>query len=122
MDELAQRVQPADAWNRILAAAGRKKNTTTDRTRTRTVNEKFSEVTSVTELGQLALLLESIAAETCQAQVAKLTSTTAVSVAASIQPVEMQHAAILYYVLGEYPGIQDTKGTPLAFSPTTQAV
>lgn len=39
----------------------------------------------------------------------------------------LQHSAILYYVLGQYPGIQGTAdnkyagGSPLAFSPTTLA-
>ncbi|MGA2932539.1 MAG: hypothetical protein ABSE98_10690 [Acidimicrobiales bacterium] len=40
----------------------------------------------------------------------------------SIQPVEMQHIAILYYVLGMYPGAQTSSGTPLAFNPTSMAV
>ena len=34
--------------------------------------------------------------------------------AASIQPVELQHAAILNFVLGQYP-------VPNAFSPTSNA-
>ena len=37
-----------------------------------------------------------------------------IQVAASIQPVEMQHAAILHFVLGQYP-------VPDAFSPLTAA-
>ncbi|MGH9293557.1 MAG: hypothetical protein ACRD0B_03985 [Acidimicrobiales bacterium] len=35
---------------------------------------------------------------------------------ASIQPVEMTHAAILYFVLGKYPGVQNQSGTPVAFN------
>jgi hypothetical protein len=34
----------------------------------------------------------------------------------------MQHIAILYYVLGEYPGAQTPAGTPVAFNPTSMAV
>ena len=34
----------------------------------------------------------------------------------------MQHIAILYYVLGEYPGAQNAAGQPIAFSSTAKAV
>ncbi|MHB8220153.1 MAG: ferritin-like domain-containing protein [Acidimicrobiales bacterium] len=115
-----QHTQHAAAWNAILTAAGKKRVTVTDPKLTPTVNQKFAQVTNVTELGQLALLLENIAAQTYQAEASKLRSSRAVAVASTIQPVEMQHAAILYYVLGEYPGIQSSSG-PLAFNPTTQA-
>jgi len=115
-----QHTQHAAAWNSILTAAGKKPVTVTDPKLTPTVNQKFAQVTNVTELGQLALLLENIAAQTYQAEASKLHSSRAVAVASTIQPVEMQHAAILYYVLGEYPGIQNSSG-PLAFNPTTQA-
>jgi len=37
-----------------------------------------------------------------------------------IQAVEMPHIAILYYVLGEYPGVQ-SGGVSLAFSSTSKA-
>ena len=50
-----------------------------------------------------------------------LSSAAAIGLSSSIQPVEMQHIAILYYVLGEYPGVQSASGSPLAFSPTNQA-
>ncbi len=33
----------------------------------------------------------------------------------------MTHAAILYFVLGEYPGVQSASGSPVAFSPTALA-
>ena len=33
----------------------------------------------------------------------------------------MQHIAILYYVMGMYPGSQTTAGSPLAFSSTSAA-
>ena len=41
--------------------------------------------------------------------------------AASIQPVEMQHAAVLYSSSAMYPGMQGSSGSPLAFNPTTMA-
>jgi hypothetical protein len=69
----------------------------------------------------LALTLETIAAQTYQAETSMLKSSAAIGLSSSIQPVEMQHIAILYYVLGEYPGAQTSSGTPLAFNPTNQA-
>lgn len=117
----AQHTQHAAAWNSLLTSAGKKRVTATDPTLTPTVNTMFSKVTDVTGLAELAVLVENIAAQTYQAAAVELKSTKAISVAATIQPVEMQHAAILYYVLGEYPGVQTSAGTPLAFDPTTMA-
>ncbi len=111
----------AGAWNSLLVAAGKKKVTVTDPALTPTVNQKFAQVTTLTQLAQLALLLENTAAQTYQVEAAKLQHKKAITVAATIQPVEMQHAAILYYVLGEYPGVQDAGGNPVAFNPTDMA-
>jgi hypothetical protein len=65
-------------------------------------------------LAKLALEIENIAAQTYQAAVGALSSESAVKVAASIHPVEMQHAAVLNLVLGNYP-------VPSAFNPTSSA-
>jgi hypothetical protein len=73
-------------------------------------------------LANLAITLETIAAETYQAETSMLSSAAAIGLSSSIQPVEMQHIAILYYVLGEYPGVQTSSGAPLAFNPTSKAV
>jgi hypothetical protein len=89
---------------------------------TPTVQSDFAKVTDVAGLAQLALTLETIAAQTYQVETAKLKSKPAIELSASIQPVEMQHIAILYYVLGMYPGAQTKGGTPVAFNPTSQAV
>lgn len=110
----AQHVQHAAAWNAILAAAGKAKVTETDPALTPTVTKQLAKVTDVTGLATLALTVEEIAAETYQAGISEVTSTKAVQTAASIQPVEMQHAAILNFVLGKYP-------VPDAFSPTSGA-
>jgi Ferritin-like domain len=118
---MAQHSQHAAAWNSLLTAAGKPKVTVTDPTLTPSVKQQLGQLTNVTQVGQLALMLENTAAQTYQAEASKLKSAKAVAVAATIQPVEMQHAAILYYVLGEYPGIQTSSGTPLAFNPTDLA-
>jgi hypothetical protein len=124
---MMQHKDHAQAWNSLLTAAGKPAVTATDPALTPTVQAKFAQVKNVTGLAQLALLIENVAAQTYQNGVAVLSNPQAVAVAATIQPVEMQHAAILYYALGQYPGIQGTaansyaSGTPLAFNPITLA-
>lgn len=117
-----QHQQHADAWNAVLKSHGKAAVTVTNPTLTPTVQADFAKVTDITGLAQLALTLETIAAQTYQVETAKLKSTAAIELSASIQPVEMQHIAILYYVLGMYPGAQTAAGTPVAFNPTSQAV
>ncbi len=124
---MAQHKDHAQAWNSVLTAAGKPAVTATDPALTPTVQQKFSQVKDVAGLAELALLIENIAAQTYQNGIGVLSSSKAVAVAATIQPVEMQHAAILYYALGRYPGIQGdastsySMGQPLAFNPTTLA-
>ena len=117
-----QHEQHADAWNAVLKSHGKAAVTVTNPTLTPTVQSDFAKVTDVAGLAQLALTLETIAAQTYQVETAKLESTAAIGLSSSIQPVEMQHIAVLYYVLGMYPGAQTSSGTPLAFNPTSQAV
>ena len=74
----------------------------------------FKKVKNVVGAAKLALVLEDDAAATYQSAISAVKATSSVKVAASIQPVEMQHAAILHFVLGQYP-------VPLAFSTTTNA-
>ncbi len=111
---MAQHKDHAAAWNSILVAAGESAVTKTDPALTPTVNQAFAKVVDVTGLAKLALDIEDIAAATYQGAVGALSSNKAVAIAASIQPVEMQHAAILNFVLGQYP-------VPNAFSPLTDA-
>jgi hypothetical protein len=124
---MAQHTDHAKAWNSVLTAAGKPAVTATDPALTPTVQQKFAQVKDVTGLAELALLIENVAAQTYQNGIAVLSSSQAVSVAATIQPVEMQHAAILYYALGRYPGIQGDSsnsfmsGSPLAFNPVSLA-
>ena len=48
-----------------------------------------------------------------------MSSVHARATSASIQPVEMRHAAILYFVLGKYPGALSSGGTSVVFNPLT---
>jgi hypothetical protein len=112
----------AAAWNAILQAAGKHAVTVTTPSLTPTIQSDLGKVANVTDLANLALMLENAAAQTYQVQSSKLKSKKAIATSSSIQPVEMQHAAILYYALGKYPGVQTASGQPLAFNPTTEAV
>lgn len=118
----AQHTQHAQAWNAVLKANGKAKVTVTNPTLTPVVLADFAKVKDIPGLAKLALLLEIIAAETYQAETSMLKSSAAVGLSASIQPVEMQHIAILYYVLGEYPGAQNAAGQPIAFGSISKAV
>jgi hypothetical protein len=109
-----QHQQHAVTWNAILSGASYPKVTETDPVLTPVVNSKFAQVHDVGSLANLALEIENIAAQTYQVATTAVTSSQGVRVAAGIQPVEMQHAAILNFVLGNYP-------VPDAFSPTSQA-
>jgi Ferritin-like domain len=117
-----QHTQHAAAWNSVLKANGKAAVSVTNPTLTPTVQADFAKVTNIAQLAQLALTLETIAAQTYQAETSMLKSKAAIGLSSSIQPVEMQHIAILYYVLGMYPGVQTASGTPLAFNPTSQAL
>ena len=118
---LSQHTQHAAAWNAVLASSGKAKITVTNPTLTPTIQAAFAKVTDITGLAQLALTLETVAAATYQAETSMLKSKAAIGLSASIEPVEMQHIAILYYVMGMYPGSQTSAGSPLAFSSTASA-
>jgi hypothetical protein len=118
---MRQHTQHAAAWNAVLAQNGKAKVTVTNPALTPTVQAAFAKVTDITGLAQLALMLESAAAATYQAETSMLKSKAAIGLSASIEPVEMQHIAILYYVMGMYPGAQTSAGSPIAFSSTASA-
>jgi hypothetical protein len=109
-----QHAQHASAWNSAIVAAGHSAVTLPDPALVPTVNAAFAKVTDVVGAAQLALMLEGIAAATYQNGISVVTADSSIKVAASIQPVEMQHIAILNFALGQYP-------VPNAFSPLTGA-
>lgn len=104
----------AAAWNSVLTGAGREAVTGVDLTLKADVDRAFANVKDVGGLARLALSLENTAAATYQNGISILGETSAIQVAASIQPVELQHAAILNFVLGNAP-------VPDAFTQTTLA-
>jgi hypothetical protein len=100
---MAQHKDHGAAWNAILAAAGYKTVTAPDPVVKSLVDADFAKVTDLVGLANLALTLENVAAATYLNGLTVVSSNQAIATAASIQPVEMQHAAILNFVLGHYP-------------------
>lgn len=96
-----------DAWNEVLTGAGKPAVDKPPADLEKTVNEAFGKVTDVGGAAELALLLEQTAAATYQKAIPSLESKEAIELAGSIQVVDAQHAAILLFVLGQYP-VPDT--------------
>jgi hypothetical protein len=69
----------------------------------------------VPDVVKLALGLEDAAAQTYTFATANVSDASGIMTAATIQPVEAMHAAILNFVLGRYP-------VPLSFIPLDKAV
>lgn len=102
-----QHQEHADAFNAAVTAMGGTAFTEPTPALVGAVKEMFAAVDSVPELALLALKLENTAAATYVSQMDQLTNAQTLDAVSTIAPVERQHAAILYYVLGEYP-VPDT--------------
>ncbi|HWL37473.1 MAG TPA: ferritin-like domain-containing protein [Frankiaceae bacterium] len=103
----AQHTDHAKAFNAALTKAGGQPFTKPDPALAGPVTEMYGKVNDLPGLAKLALTLENTAAATYTKQMGELTSPEAIAAVATIAPVERQHAAILLYVLGEYP-VPDT--------------
>lgn len=115
----AQHKDHGAAWNAILTASGKQAITGVDMTvKTAVVDPAFAQVKDVAGLAKLALTLENSAAATYLSGIGAVTNAQAIKTAASIQPVEMQHAAILNFVLGQYPVPDDFAKTDGARTPS----
>ncbi|MCU1621490.1 MAG: Ferritin-like protein [Frankiales bacterium] len=104
---MKQHQDHADAFNAALRGAGGTPYTKPDPALTPAVLKMFGAVKSVPGLAMLAITLENTAAATYIQQMGTLTSASAIAAVATIAPVERQHAAILSFVLGDYP-VPDT--------------
>ena len=95
----------AAAWNSILTNAGKPSVTQVDATvKAAVVVPGFAAVKDVPGLAKFALGLEDAAAATYLNGIQSvLMAQSNIKIAATIQPVEMQHSAILHFVLGDYP-------------------
>lgn len=122
----AQHTDHAKAFNAALVKAGGQPFTKPDPALAGPVTEMYGKVNDLPSLATLALTLENTAAATYTKQMGELTSPEAIAAVATIAPVERQHAAILLYVLGEYP-VPDTfvplgeTATSLGARPSTEA-
>jgi hypothetical protein len=84
-----------------------------------TVDSAFAKVTDFAGAARLALLLEETAAATYLKAIPTIDSPDAAKLAASIQAVDAKHAAVLHFVLGEYPVPDVFAKTALAASPSS---
>lgn len=98
-----QHQKQLDAWNAVLTGAGLSAVTEPNAKLKPTVDTGFAAVKDVTGVAKLALQLEEIAAATYLSASPLLKDPAAIKLAGSIQIIDAQHAAILHYVLGEYP-------------------
>jgi ferritin-like protein len=119
---MAQHEDHQKAWNAVLTAAGKQPVTAVDPVIQPTINAALAKVTTVTGLAELALLVENTAGETYQNALSVIKSAAGIKTAASIQPVEFQHAAILTFVLGKYPVPNAFTGVSLARPPSDYKV
>ncbi|HZP28646.1 MAG TPA: ferritin-like domain-containing protein [Acidimicrobiia bacterium] len=110
----SQHREHAAAWNAILTSAKKPAVTGVDLTVKREVDAAFADVKDVGGLAKLALTLENGAAATYLEAINVVKAPAGIKTAATIHPVELQHAAILNFVLGQYP-------VPDSFAKTDEA-
>jgi hypothetical protein len=100
---MAQHADHAQAWNAVLTKASLPAITGTPLTITASQVAMLNAAKSVPDVAKLALNLENAAAETYTFATANVTDAGGIMTAATIQPVETMHAAILSFILGDYP-------------------
>lgn len=102
------------AWNDLIFAVGEEEVTEAPADLQELVDDELADVSDVEGVARLGLRLEEMAAATYLAAIPELVDTTAITLAATIQTIDMQHAAVLRFVLGEYP-------VPETFASTEEA-
>ena len=112
---MKQHMDHAQAWNGVLSKAGKPTVTGAPLTITQSQVAMLQAAKSVPDVAKLALNLENVAAETYTFATENVSDAGGIMTAATIQPVETMHAAILSFVLGEYP-------SPVSFIGTSNAV
>jgi hypothetical protein len=122
MSQHADHADHAKAWNAVLTSAHKPPITGIPLSGQPAVQKALNSVTTVGDVATLALQLENQAAQTYLFAEANVTSTGGISTAATIAPVEAMHAAILTFVLGQYPVPDNFIATNLAANPSTLTV
>ena len=92
-----------DGWNKVLTSSGGQSVSAPPASLKATVDSEFAKVKDVTGVAKLALLLEQTAADTYLGATQTLTGKEALTMAGALQSVDQEHAAILLFVLGQYP-------------------
>jgi len=119
---MKQHSDHAQAWNAVLSRAG--KPTLSDAPLSITQNQlaTLGAAKSVADMAKFALNLENVAAQTYTLAVANMSDPTGILTAATIQPVEAMHAAILNFILGDFPIPDAFIGTGNALKPDSLTV
>jgi hypothetical protein len=112
----------AGAWNGVLKSAGLKPVTGTPLTIAPSAVKALQGAKTIPDVAKVALGLENAAAETYVFATANVADKGGIATAASIAPVEAMHAAILSFVLGEYPVPNADIGTSMAVQPSALTV
>lgn len=115
---MSQHADHAKAWNAVLSSAGKPTISGIPLSGQPAVQQALGSVRNVGDVAKLALQLENQAAQTYLFAEFNVASPGGISTAASIAPVEAMHAAILGFVLGQYPVPNDFLGTDMAASPS----
>lgn len=114
----AQHSDHAAGWNAVLKSAGKPEVTGTPLTITDGAVKALTAAKTLPEVAEIALGLEQSAAQTYVFATANVSDPGGISVAATIAPVEQQHAAILSFVLGKYPVPDTFVGISMAVQPS----
>ncbi|MGY0466000.1 ferritin-like domain-containing protein [Kitasatospora sp. cg17-2] len=100
---MGQHADHAKVWNSVLTGAGKPAISDVPLSNQPATLKALGEATDVAAVAKLALSLEDQAAQTYLFATYNVTSPGGIATAATIAPVEAMHAAILNYVLGQYP-------------------
>lgn len=119
---MAQHADHAKAWNAVLTGAGKPAISDVPLSNQPATLKALGAAKDVGAVAKLALQLEDQAAQTYLFATYNVTSPAGIATAATIAPVEAMHAAILQFVLGEYPVPDNFLATTLAASPSTLTV
>ncbi|MDI5973313.1 ferritin-like domain-containing protein [Streptomyces sp. SL13] len=119
---MAQHTDHAKAWNAVLTGAGKSAITGVPLSNQAATTAALGKAASVGDVAKLALQLEDQAAQTYLFATYNVTSAAGIATAASIAPVEAMHAAILNFVLGQYPVPDDFLPTDKAANPALLTV
>jgi hypothetical protein len=119
---MSQHQDHAKAWNAVLTGAGVPAITDVPLSNQPATLQALGAATSVGAVAKLALELENQAAETYLFAAGNVSSAGGIATAASIAPVEAMHAAVLNFVLGNYPVPDAFLGTDMAASPSLLTV